>query len=75
MSGIITPRHGIPGADAREADDMLEAESHQLLMNPHPLDYLRINTVVQQFPQFLETYGITEGDGMYLAPENSVQVW
>jgi putative endopeptidase len=31
--------------------------------------------VVQQFPQFNETYGIKEGDGMWLAPEDRIPVW
>ena len=43
--------------------------------NEHPLRYLRINTVVQQFDEFYETYGIAEGDGMYLAPEDRISVW
>ena len=43
--------------------------------NEHPLRYLRINTVVQQFEEFLETYGIREGDLMYLAPEDRINLW
>ncbi len=41
----------------------------------HPLKYLRINVVVQQFDEFLDTYGIREGDNMYLAPEDRVRIW
>ena len=41
----------------------------------HPMKYLRINVVVQQFDEFLETYGIKEGDKMYLAPEDRVHIW
>ena len=41
----------------------------------HPLTYLRGNVTVQQFDEFLETYGIEEGDGMYLAPEDRIAVW
>ena len=37
--------------------------------------YLRINATSQQFDEFLETYGVTEGDGMYLAPEDRVAIW
>ena len=40
--------------------------------NEHPLRYLRINTVVQQFDEFLDTYGVQEGDLMYLAPEDRI---
>ena len=41
----------------------------------HPLPYLRINTTLQQYDEFLDFYGITEGDGMYLAPEDRVNIW
>ena len=41
----------------------------------HPLAYLRVNVTVQQFDEFYETYGIKEGDGMYLAPEERIAVW
>ncbi len=41
----------------------------------HPLAYLRINVVVAQFEEFYETYGIKEGDGMYIAPEERVAIW
>ena len=41
----------------------------------HPMGYLRINTTLQQYDEFLDFYGITEGDGMYLAPENRVAIW
>jgi putative endopeptidase len=30
---------------------------------------------LQQFDEFLDTYGIKEGDGMYLAPEDRILVW
>ena len=52
-----------------------EVERYYLLQDSHMPNYLRVNTMVQQFPQFHETYGITEGDGMWLAPENRVPVW
>ena len=43
--------------------------------NEHPLNYLRINCTLQQFDEFLDFYGITEGDNMYLAPEDRVNIW
>lgn len=45
------------------------------LMDAHPLLYLRINTTVQQYDEFYKTYGVVEGDGMYLAPEDRVAIW
>ncbi len=41
----------------------------------HPCNYLRINTTLQQFDEFLDFYGIEEGDAMYLAPEDRVNIW
>jgi len=41
----------------------------------HPLNYLRVNVVLQHFDEFLNLYGIQEGDGMYLAPEDRVSIW
>ena len=45
------------------------------LEDEHPMAYLRINTTLQQYDEFLDFYGITEGDNMYLAPEDRVTVW
>ena len=46
-----------------------------LLEDEHPMPYLRINTCLQQYDEFLDFYGITEGDKMYLAPEDRVAIW
>ena len=40
----------------------------------HPIGYLRTNVTLQQFDEFINTYDIREGDGMYLAPEDRVNV-
>lgn len=45
------------------------------LNDNHPIGYLRINCTLQQFDEFLDFYGITKGDGMYLAPEERVSIW
>ena len=44
------------------------------LEDEHPMMYLRINTNLQQYDEFLNYYGITEGDNMYLAPEDRVAI-
>lgn len=41
----------------------------------HPLNFLRVNVTLQQFDEFLNTYDIQPGDGMYLAPEDRIRVW
>ena len=52
-----------------------EMEYYCLMQDSHPLQYLRVNATVQQFAQFIEAFGITEGDGMYLDPADCVLVW
>ncbi len=39
------------------------------------LCYLRINAMLRQFDEFLDFYGITEGDSMFPAPEDRVVIW
>lgn len=46
-----------------------------LLTDAHPMSYIRVNAVLQQFDEFLDYYEITEGDGMYLSSENRVAIW
>ena len=41
----------------------------------HPLEFLRTNVTLQQFDEFIETYDIKPGDGMYVAPEDRILVW
>ena len=45
------------------------------LTDEHPMPYLRVNCVLQQFDEFCDLYDIKEGDGMYLAPEDRVNIW
>ncbi|MBR3157511.1 MAG: hypothetical protein IKF14_00255 [Atopobiaceae bacterium] len=47
----------------------------QLKTDGHPLHYLRVNVNAQMFEPFYETYGVTEGDGMYLAPDKRITIW
>ncbi|MBQ9448964.1 MAG: hypothetical protein IJU60_03735 [Acholeplasmatales bacterium] len=41
----------------------------------HPLAMLRVNNVLNQFQKFLDTYGITEGNAMYVAPADRLVIW
>ena len=41
----------------------------------HPDFRERTINALQQFDEFYETYGIEEGDGMYMAPEDRIAVW
>lgn len=61
------------GCWAAVRDEMTELR--YLRQDEHPLYYLRVNVTLQQFDRFCETYGITEGDGMWLAPGDRIAVW
>ena len=50
-------------------------ELAQLMQDPHPLDYLRTNVPVQQFPEFYRTYHVQPSDDMYLAPKDRLLIW
>ena len=52
-----------------------QSEYYALSQDTHPLPYLRVNAVVQQFEEFYQTYGVEKDDGMYLAPEDRLEVW
>ncbi len=58
---------------ARQISEKME--KNYLSFDEHPLNYLRINVGLQQFDEFIETYDIKPGDGMYLAPEYRICVW
>ena len=53
----------------REVNDL------RIKTDVHAMPYIRVNAVIQQYPEFYRTYGISAGDGMYLAPEDRVAVW
>lgn len=52
-----------------------EFEYMCLTQDVHPLHYLRTNVTVQQFDEFYDTFDIQPGDGMYLAPQDRINVW
>lgn len=41
----------------------------------HPFNYLRVNVVVSQFDEFVDTYDVKPGDGMYVPEEERIKVW
>lgn len=41
----------------------------------HAPNNLRVNRVLSNFQAFFDTYGIGPGDGMYVAPEDRVEIW
>ena len=53
--------------NASKSTEKLLRNQHET--DSHPLDFLRVNAIVQQFDEFYEAFDINRGDGMYLAPE------
>lgn len=53
----------------------LESVKDQVQNDPHPLSFLRTNVTLMQFDEFQKTYDLQPEDGMYLAPENRINVW
>ena len=45
------------------------------LSDEHPLHYLRVNVNAQMYPELYETYGVQEGDGMYLPESARIRFW
>ncbi|WP_379143046.1 M13-type metalloendopeptidase [Paenibacillus sp. sgz500992] len=41
----------------------------------HSANKIRVNRTVASFKEFYDTYGITEKDTMYVAPEQRVSIW
>ena len=62
-------------ADMWKRQNSLTTELSNLDADAHPPVYLRVNVTLQQFDEFLDTYGIEKGDGMYLRPEDRLVVW
>jgi predicted metalloendopeptidase len=52
-----------------------EALRQQLLTDPHSPGEYRVNGVLRNLPEFYAAFGVKEGDGMYLAPEQRVKIW
>ena len=48
---------------------------YSLKTDEHPLGYQRVNVSVMQNDSFFETFGIKEGDNMYMAPEDRIAIW
>ena len=44
-------------------------------LDTHSPSRVRVDRVLQSTDKFYDVYGITEGDGMYVAPEDRVRIW
>ena len=52
-----------------------EAIINQVAYDAHSPALIRVNAVLSTLDAFYETYGIKEGDGMYIAPEDRISRW
>lgn len=52
-----------------------EERVRRLSIDPHSPEKFRCNQVVKNMTAFHDTYGVSEDDGMYLAPESRVTIW
>ncbi len=57
------------------AQQDIDRERFYFKTDEHPLNYLRVNVNLQQFDEFIDFYGIKEGDGMYLDPKKRITIW
>ena len=53
----------------------LESAEELMTVDGHPLDRDRVNVPLREYDKFFETYGIMEGDCMWLLPEDRISVW
>jgi predicted metalloendopeptidase len=57
---------------AKERDDALR---QQVMTNPHSPEMYRANGPVRNIPEFYSTFGVKEGDKMWLAPDKRTKIW
>jgi putative endopeptidase len=62
-------------ARAHRSNARKEYTKYLLTYDPHSPDELRTNIPLQNLDAFYEVYDIKEGDGMYLPPQERVNVW
>ena len=46
-----------------------------LLSDPHAPARYRVLGLLRNFTPFYAAFGVNEGDGMYLPPEQRVEIW
>lgn len=48
---------------------------NQLESDEHSPAVIRVNAILATLDEFYETYGVSEGDGMYIAPDKRISRW
>lgn len=57
------------------AETLSEELLQQQTLDVHPLANLRVNVSMQMFDAIYDEFGVTEEDGMYLAPNERIAIW
>ena len=57
---------------SKQRDDAMR---QQVMTNAHAPDMYRANGTVRNVPEFYATFGVKEGDKLYLAPEQRATIW
>jgi putative endopeptidase len=52
-----------------------QSVSYLTSYEPHSMEWLRVNVPLMLTEEFYQAYNITEGDGMYLPPEERIAIW
>ena len=52
-----------------------EEAARRLAVDPHSPPEFRANQVVKNIDDFHDAFGVAEGDGMWMAPEERVSIW
>ncbi|WP_336853976.1 M13 family metallopeptidase [Sinomonas albida] len=52
-----------------------EESIRRLAIDPHSPNEFRTNTIARNLTAFQEAFGVGEGDGMWLAPAERVEIW
>jgi putative endopeptidase len=52
-----------------------EEAIRRLAIDPHSPNEFRTNTIARNLTAFHEAFGVSDGDGMWLAPEDRVEIW
>ena len=52
-----------------------DSRRQQVLTDPHSPERFRANGPVRNIPHFYETFGVKEGDALFLAPERRAKLW
>ena len=85
MAIVLDIAEGIDGFDYAGFFEQMARYFHETMspeyaeavgaLDVHPRYCYRVNATVQQFQVFHDTFGVEEGDGMWLSPEDRFQIW